>query len=159
MPEYLARCRHPYLPAISRCGYLAQRASEVSQSVGLSHDVWMKDRGLSALGLHVVTTLLKERALVCFVHSALPFGVAVSMADELVTARNAGGDQFGAVIVKCRIDQGGGRHAQTVKQLKAAPRANAITIFAPTVIEHIGCGLMGPIAAPSPSPNAKCAPG
>src|SRR5258708_7961434 len=49
-----------------------------------------------------------------------------------------GGEELRAVIVKSGIGDDGDRHAQRLEELEAAPRADAVAVVAPTVVQHIG---------------------
>ena len=71
---------------------------------------------------------------------ALAFGVGVAVADDLVAACGAGGQQIGAMVVEGGVDQRRTGQRELVEQLDAAPRAHAVAVFAPRVVEHVGLG-------------------
>ena len=72
------------------------------------------------------------------VQRALPFGVGVAVAHQLVTARHTGSDEFGAVVVQRGVEQRGAGQGELVEQFHAAPRAHAVAVLAPAVVQHVG---------------------
>ncbi len=80
----------------------------------------------------------QQFALAVFIEIALPVRIRMSMSDQFVAARDAGRDQFRAMIVERRIDQRARRHGEVVKQFQATPCAHPVAVLTPTVIEHVG---------------------
>src|SRR6218665_3268503 len=94
-------------------------------------------RRLAAVHLHSAAAVLQQRPFGGFVERALLMGIAVTVADQFVAARDEGCDQFGAVIIERRVGQHADRQAETVEQLQAAPGTDTVAVFAPCVVEHV----------------------
>ena len=65
------------------------------------------------------------------------------MAHEFVAARDAGRDEFRAVVIERSVDQRRCGKGEVVEEFEAAPCADPVAIFAPSVIEHVGLGRGG----------------
>ena len=101
-------------------------------------------RGLAAaFADDAVATAFEQRALAGFAVVALSLRIAVAVADELVATQLHRAKQFGAVVVQSRVDQGPGGQTKRVEQFEASPRADAVAVFAPAMVQHIGLGGRG----------------
>ena len=72
-----------------------------------------------------------------FVQIALAVRVGVSMADQFIATRDAGGDQLRAMVVERCIDERSRRHLEIIEQFEATPCPHPVAVFAPAVIQHV----------------------
>ncbi len=91
-----------------------------------------------AVGQHAITAMDQQLTLGQFAQTALPLGIAVAVANQLVATRHQGRHQLRAVFIERGIDQCAGRQSEGVEQFQAAPGAYAVTVLAPSVIQHVG---------------------
>src|SRR5215212_7977372 len=64
----------------------------------------------------------------------------MAVADNLVTAGMVRGHELRAVVVHGGVGYHGKRQAQPVEQFQTPPRADAVAIVPPAVIQYVGLG-------------------
>lgn len=77
----------------------------------------------------------------------------MTVADQFIAARHAGGDEFGAMIVERGVDKRSRGQLERIKQFEAAPGTHPVAILAPAEVEDVWLGRRRP--QPGTQPLAK----
>ena len=82
--------------------------------------------------------LLDQRALGRLVELTLALGIRAAVADDLVAALAEGCDKLRRMVVERGVDEHRCGPALRVEKLEKPPGADAVAVFAPSVVQHIG---------------------
>ena len=89
-----------------------------------------------------------QRRLVGLAQVALPLGVGAAVADDLAAGVPSGAvEQLRAVLRDRAVGEDGDGQRERVEELEQAPRAHAVAVLAPRVVEHVGLARRRELAA------------